>query len=229
MSKKEPLRQRIVEVTLGLLASGGRSAVTTRAVAAAAETQPHSIYRLFGDMDGLLDAVAGHGFQVFLDRKSGREPLADPVDDLRRGWDLVIEFAVAEPALFALLYGEPGRGAQTEAFRAGITVLRNMIGRVAAGGRLRVSESMAVAVINASARGAALTWLSTPPEDRDEQFLDIMRSQAIDALVGPSAAPATGGPASAARAVLASLPGLPVISDVERPLFADWLRRVAGD
>ena len=38
-------------------ADGGRGAVTTRAVSAAARVQPPTIYRQFGDMRGLLDAV----------------------------------------------------------------------------------------------------------------------------------------------------------------------------
>jgi AcrR family transcriptional regulator len=43
-------------VLLGLVA--GRRAVTTRAVAAGAGVQAPTIYRLFGDKDGLLDALA---------------------------------------------------------------------------------------------------------------------------------------------------------------------------
>ena len=52
-----------------LLAAGGRDAVSTRAVAAAAGTQAPTIYRLFGDKDGLLAAVVDFGWAAFLDRK----------------------------------------------------------------------------------------------------------------------------------------------------------------
>ena len=41
-----------------LLNDGGREAVSTRAVAAAAGVQPPTIYRQYGDMQGLLSAVA---------------------------------------------------------------------------------------------------------------------------------------------------------------------------
>jgi AcrR family transcriptional regulator len=56
--------------------------VTTRAVAEAAGVQAPTIYRLFGDENGLLDAVAEHGFASYLEdkrpagpgRRPGREP-----------------------------------------------------------------------------------------------------------------------------------------------------------
>lgn len=62
-------RQRVIEAAADLLAREGRDAVTTRAVAVAAGLQPPAIYRLFGDKDGLLEAVAEHGFATFLAAK----------------------------------------------------------------------------------------------------------------------------------------------------------------
>ena len=55
-------RERIVACAAELLTRGGREALTTRAVASAAEVQQPTIYRLFGDKEGLLEAVAEHGF-----------------------------------------------------------------------------------------------------------------------------------------------------------------------
>ncbi len=51
-------RDRIVDVAADLLRASGRAAVTTRAVSEAAGVQAPTIYRLFGDKEGLLDAVA---------------------------------------------------------------------------------------------------------------------------------------------------------------------------
>jgi AcrR family transcriptional regulator len=47
-----------VSAGVQLLATGGRNAVTTRAVSATAGVQPPTIYRQFGDMQGLLGVVA---------------------------------------------------------------------------------------------------------------------------------------------------------------------------
>ena len=59
-------RQRIVEAAARLLEEGGREAVSTRAVSAAAGVQAPTIYRIFGDKRGLLDAVASHGLAAYL-------------------------------------------------------------------------------------------------------------------------------------------------------------------
>src|SRR4051794_36006940 len=53
-------RDRILQAAARLLAEGGREAVSTRAVSRAAGVQAPTIYRQFGDMQGLLDAVASH-------------------------------------------------------------------------------------------------------------------------------------------------------------------------
>ena len=55
-------RANLVEVAAQLLREQGPTGVTTRAVAQAAGVQAPTIYRLFGDKDGLLDAVAEHVF-----------------------------------------------------------------------------------------------------------------------------------------------------------------------
>ena len=51
--------ERMLRAAADLLQTGGIEAVSTRAVAAAAGVQPPTIYRQFGDKDGLLDALAG--------------------------------------------------------------------------------------------------------------------------------------------------------------------------
>ena len=108
-------RDRIVAAAAALLAAGGREGVSTRAVSAAAGVQAPAIYRLFGDKQGLLDAVAAHGFTSYLDDKTDLKPGDDPVGDLRAGWDLHIGFGLANPALYSLMYGEPRPGASSPA------------------------------------------------------------------------------------------------------------------
>jgi AcrR family transcriptional regulator len=53
--------------------------VTTRSVALAAGVQPPTIYRLFGDKDGLLDAVAEHGFAHYAANKRPADPITAAV------------------------------------------------------------------------------------------------------------------------------------------------------
>ncbi|MDQ3104582.1 MAG: FAD-dependent oxidoreductase, partial [Actinomycetota bacterium] len=91
---RDDVRTGIVDGAAQLLRELGAQAVTTRAVAQAAGVQAPTIYRLFGDKDGLIDAVAEHVMAIYVDTKSVASGQAegDPVADLRAGWQLHVEF-----------------------------------------------------------------------------------------------------------------------------------------
>ncbi|MEU1630499.1 TetR/AcrR family transcriptional regulator [Streptomyces sp. NPDC020096] len=226
---RELTRQRVIEAAADLLAREGRDAVTTRAVAAAAGVQPPAIYRHFGDMDGLLNAVAEHGYATFLAAKHVDPDPRDPIEDLRAGWDLAVEFGLANPALYALMYGEPRRGTTSAAFQAGMQILLGRIRRLAAGGWLRVDEQLAASLIHATARGAVLTWLSQPDDQRDPALLTAMRESMVAAVTNEEPAVQDGGPAGAARALRAVLPEQTTLSSAEQHLLSEWLDRLAAD
>ncbi|MFB6787388.1 TetR/AcrR family transcriptional regulator [Streptomyces olivaceus] len=227
-SRSDQTRQRVIEAAIGLLTHGGRDAVTTRAVAEAAGLQPPAIYRLFGDKDGLLDAVAEYGFTAFLASKRIDPDPPDPVADLRAGWDVAIEFGLANPALYTLMYAEPTR-AESAAFRTGMGVLMGRIRRLAAGGWLRVDEELAAQIIHATARGAVLTWLSLPEERRDPALLTTLRESMVAAVTVDQPAVRGSGPADAARALRAALPEQTLLSEAEQRLLTEWLGRLATD
>src|ERR1700750_2637053 len=81
-SSRDRTRAQLVEVAAGLLATAWPDAVTTRSVALAAGVQAPTIYRIFGDKNGLLDAVVEHGFATYVGRKH-LDPDTDPVESLR--------------------------------------------------------------------------------------------------------------------------------------------------
>jgi AcrR family transcriptional regulator len=225
---REQLRRRIIEAAAGLLAREGRDAVTTRAVAVAAGVQPPAIYRLFGDKDGLLDAVAEYGFARFLKTKHIDPGPRHPVEDLRAGWDLAVEFGLANPALYTLMYSEPTKKTSA-AFRAGMEILMGRIRRLAVGGWLRVDEGLAVTLIHATARGAVLTWLTLPEDRRDPALLTTLRESMIAAVTNQEPAVQESGPAGAARALRATLPEQTTLSSAEQHLLTEWLDRLATD
>ncbi|HEY4019221.1 MAG TPA: TetR/AcrR family transcriptional regulator [Pseudonocardiaceae bacterium] len=227
-SGPEQTRQRVIDAAIDLLEREGRDAVTTRTVAAAAGLQPPAIYRLFGDKEGLLEAVAEHGFATFLATKRVDPALPDPIDDLRSGWDLAVEFGLRNPALYLLMYHEPTQRASA-AFEAGMRILKGRVRRLAAGGWLRVDEELAVMIINATARGAVLTWLSQPEELRDPALLTALREAMVGAVTTEAPAIADAGPAGAARALRAVLGEQTTLSDGERHLLREWLDRIAAD
>ncbi|MCZ4095370.1 TetR/AcrR family transcriptional regulator [Streptomyces sp. So13.3] len=221
-------RQRVIEAAADLLAREGRDAVTTRAVAVAAGLQPPAIYRLFGDKDGLLEAVAEHGFAAFLATKHVDPDPPDLIEDLRSGWDLAVEFGLDNPALYTLMYSEPTR-ATSAAFKAGMEILMGRIRRLAAGGWLRVDEELAATLIHATARGAVLTWLSLPEDRRNPALLTTLRESVVAAVTNQEPAVQDAGPAGAARALRAALPEQTTLSSGEQHLLSEWLDRLASE
>jgi AcrR family transcriptional regulator len=223
-------RDRIVEAAAALLTEGGREAVSTRAVGAAARVQAPTIYRLFGDKQGLLDAVASHGFAGYLRDKSALTPTRDPVDDLRRGWDLHVGFGLAQPAFYTLIYGEPRPGAPSPAARQAAGILAGQVRRIAEAGRLRVGEERAVRLVHAAGSGTVFSLIAVPPEQRDPEQSPIARESIIATVTTDApGAELGGGPVGRAVALRAVLPEATALSAVERALLAEWLDRISAD
>jgi AcrR family transcriptional regulator len=223
-------RQRIVEAAAALLAEGGREAVSTRAVSAAAGVQAPTIYRIFGDKQGLLDAVGSHGFAEYLHTKTSRERHPDPVEDLRRGFDLHVGFGLAHPALYALIYGNPRHGVRSPVEREAEEVLAGLIRRIAEAGRLRVSEERAAYLVHSAGRGITLTLIGLPPDQRDPALSEMAREAVLAAVTTDAAADASpdAGPIATVVALRAVLPQLSALTGAERGLLEEWLDRVAA-
>lgn len=233
MSKRPGTRDRIVRAAADLLAEGGREAVSTRAVAAAAGVQAPTIYRKFGDMRGLLDEVVSYGFSTYLRDKTMREQEEDPVDDLRRGWDLHVEFGLANPAIYTLMYGDPTSGAEPTAAREAASMLRDLVRRVAEAGRLRVGVERAAAMIHAAGSGVTLALIGTAPGDRDPGLSETTREAILAAVTtdAPEEGNARGRMdliANRAIALKAILPDADAeLTRGELTLLSEWLDRLS--
>jgi AcrR family transcriptional regulator len=239
-SARDRTRAQLVEVAAELLAAEGPDAVTTRSVALAAGVQAPTIYRLFGDKNGLLEAVAEHGFASYMARKPPVDTDPDPVAGLRAGWDLNVGFGLANPELFRLMHTALRTPDGQAAAAAGIGVLRARVHRVAEAGRLRVTERRAVDLIRAAGTGVVFTLIDQAEDDRDNALADtawesVCATILTGAATATSATQATqatqagpANPAAAAVTLRAALPGLTALSAAERTLLADWLDRIAS-
>ncbi len=221
-------RERIIAAASRLLTDGGPDAVSTRAVSATAGVQPPVIYRLFGDKQGLLDAVAARGFAAYLASKTAADPTDDPVQDLRTGWDLHVGLGLANPALYVLMYGQPHPGAgPSPAAAAAFDLLAKNIRRVAEAGRLRVPEDRAAALVHAAGSGTTLTLIATPADRRDLELSITAREAVIAAITAAVPAAPSAGPAAAAVTLRALLPHADSLTEAERGLMREWLDRMA--
>ncbi|WP_163509050.1 TetR/AcrR family transcriptional regulator [Fodinicola acaciae] len=230
MSQYDDTRSKIIEAAARLLREDGPAAVTTRGVAEGAGVQAPTIYRLFGDKDGLLDAVAEHVMAGYVSAKAAVVAAAsaddaDPLDDLRAGWQTQIEFGLANPAIFRLL-SDPDRVRHSPAAQDGKRVLASRVHRVAATGRLRVTEQRAVDLIQAAGIGAIQTLLATPREQRDLGLADAVYEAVLRQILTEPPERTDGGVMAAVVAFRAVAPQLDTLSGAEQRLLAEWLDRV---
>lgn len=222
-------RSKIVTAAARLLRTSGAKAVTTRAVAQEAGIPAPTIFRLFGDKDGLLEAVAEH---VMANHVAGKTAEAadedgDPVEDLRAAWRSHIAFSLANPDVFLLLV-DPERSQHSAASTAGAEVLRARVARVAAAGLLNVSVARAVDMIHAAGSGVVLALLGRPEDERDPELTDAL----LDAVLAGILTSAPVPPATDATALVVAfreaLPLLPALSEAERTLLSEWLARTTA-
>jgi len=93
----------------------------------------------------------------YVRQKTTRAHADDPLEELRRGWDRHVAFGLANPAVYALIYGDPTAATAASASRDGYAILYGLVARAAEAGRLRVSIPHAARLIAAAGEGV------TPP------------------------------------------------------------------
>ena len=218
-------RERILVAAAALVASGGREAATTRAVAGAAGVQAPTLYRLFGDKDGLLAAVAEQVLADYVATKDQTTAEEDPVVELRRGWDDYIGFGLSHPAVFTLI-SDPSRST-TSATSAGLAVLAKRVHRVARAGRLRVTEEHAVDLIHACGTGTVLALIAKPPEGSDD--LAVAAREAVMAAILDEPRAVTGATAALATGLRARLADVAGLTPGERQLLDELLQRITRE
>jgi AcrR family transcriptional regulator len=236
-----PPRDRILQAAASLLAEHGRDGVSTRSVSALAGVQPQTIYRQYGDMRGLLNAVAKSGFASYLKAKSSQGSSGNPVADFRHGWDMHVEFALGNPALYALMYGDPRPGLEsaTSDIEA---ALGGVLHRVALAGALKIGVAKATQQVLAANVGVALALLTAQSRGEIVGTGSALSVDMREMLVGwlmdegdtlPKAGSADNGASTAAVSAAALGASLPSVksrfSAGELSLLAELLDRIGTD
>lgn len=228
-ASRNDIRERIIKAALGVLKKGGREALTTRSVSAAAKVQAPTLYRLFGDMRGLFDAVAESGFVAAFNKKKEQKPSSDPVEDLRRAWDSHINFGLENPVLYVLMFGEPRPELNLPVIEKSKQLLGELIHRIAVEGQLKVTEKRAAELIYSFSSGIVLSLLAMPEEIRDINLSYDAREVVVSAITNhdPLQKNASSEIVSAAITMQALLPSVSSLSEGERHLLKELLDRIA--
>lgn len=226
-ASREDVRTRSIEVALQLLKEGGRDALTTRAVADAAGIQAPTLYRLFGDKRGLLDAVVEYSYVSVFKTKKAQKYDPDPLENLRKAWEHNTKYGLENPILYALLVGDPRPGFPSPVTQIVQQRLGETIHQIALAGRLRVTEKQAVELVYAASTGAVLALLAMPEEQRDLRLAQDACEAVIAAITNASPTSDKPGAEVAAITLKAALPEVKSLTDGERLFLTELLDRIA--
>jgi AcrR family transcriptional regulator len=126
--------------------------LSIREVCARAAVTPPTIYHHFGDKAALVDRVVDDCFEAFDRTFAGRAAPADPVERLRWGFDRYVEYGLAHPAHYRLMF-QRSHARPTPGGLASYDSLRRKVTAVAAAGRLRAPIEHATAAFWSAVHG----------------------------------------------------------------------------
>jgi AcrR family transcriptional regulator len=106
----DDVRVRLLESAARLLGEEGPSALTTRRLANEAGTSTMAVYTHFGSMPALVRAIVAEGFARLHARVAAVELTDDPLVDLHAVAVAYREHALANPHLYAVMFGSASLG-----------------------------------------------------------------------------------------------------------------------
>jgi AcrR family transcriptional regulator len=101
------LRAACLRAAMELLEEDGATALSLRAVARRAGVSPGAPYRHYADRNALISAVAAVGYLELGAHLAAAHPSPSTTDDLAAVAIAYVQFALARPALFRVMFGEP--------------------------------------------------------------------------------------------------------------------------
>jgi AcrR family transcriptional regulator len=218
-------KDRLLLAATNLLAEG--TDFSTRDVLAVAGVTAPTLYHHFGNKQGLVDAVARHGFAQYAPT-AGDD--ADPVEAVREGWDQHVEYGLDHPLFYARLYGNIAPGVPCAVTGPALDMLVRALEPAAAQGRLTVEAQAAAARILAANVGVTLSLIGQDPEHRDQSLSTSVREAVLDSVLvhDDESTPSDRSLSAHAIALAASLSddALP-LSQGERAMLGELLARVA--
>ncbi|MBL8932519.1 MAG: WHG domain-containing protein [Kineosporiaceae bacterium] len=110
----ENLARQLITRAAAMLAAGGLDALSLRPLATAAGTSTSAVYSMFGDKAGLVAAVVERARAGFLQAQRDSPVTGDPLADLTALGHAYRDWALAHPALYAVMFGGRARSGHRE-------------------------------------------------------------------------------------------------------------------
>jgi AcrR family transcriptional regulator len=186
------LRAALLRAAEDEIAANGVEGFALRAVARRAGVSHAAPAHHFGDADGLLTALAADGFRRFVAAQAAREAKApdDPRSRLLATGLGYIDFALARPALFRLIFGsDRPRHGDPDLAAASAAAYDHLIAQTAAAGGDATDAaavwSMTHGLADLIMSGRLKSVANLPPAAREAALLALM-ARALPTSPGPA-------------------------------------------
>ena len=183
--ESEATRRAILAAAEELLAKHGEDGLSIRELCLRAGVTPPTIYHHFGDKAALVDRVVDDCCAAVDRSYLDRTPPADPVERLRWGLDRYVEYGVAHPTHYRLMF-QRSHGRPTPAGLASYDGLRRIVRAIDAAGRLTAPLEDATAALWSSVHGVT-SLVVAGFWSGDSPAIALVRDSMIAQLTRPAA------------------------------------------
>jgi AcrR family transcriptional regulator len=186
------LKETLLEAAEAELATSGIERLSLRAIAKRAGVSHAAPAHHFGDVNGMLTALAARGFEMFIATQQARQKDAapDPHSQLTAAGLGYIDFALANPALFRLMFSSKRPEYDNPVLKTGAKSAFDMLIEGVSGVRGKASKPDSEAAIMTD---VASTWamvhgladlltsgrlkylLGLEPDERETMLIEIIR------------------------------------------------------
>jgi AcrR family transcriptional regulator len=185
--ESEATRRTILDAAEELLAAGGETRLSIRELCARAGVTPPTVYHHFGDKRALVDRVVEACFAEFDGALARRAAPSDPVEALRWAFDRYVEYGLAHPTHYRLMFQRTGPR-KTAAGLASYDRLRRMVAAVADAGRLAATVEAATRACWCTAHGVT-SLLVGGYFAPDDPAVALVRDGLVAHITEPALAP----------------------------------------
>ncbi|MDN5683946.1 TetR/AcrR family transcriptional regulator [Corynebacterium glyciniphilum] len=217
-------REKLIAAAADMIARSPGEDFSLRAVCEVVGVKLPTAYHFFGSKQGLADAVVEHGFDMYISEKQSMDWSGDPIQDIRTGWDAHVDFGLANPGFYALMYGKVQPGHAPAAQSRPDEILLGLTTQAAEQGRLAVSPEQAKAHILATNIGVTLRQIIQGAPN--PSLSASVREGVISAITGTGARvdDLNSRALSTAAELAAAHPG--ILGTAETRLLQEWLQRL---
>ncbi|MCJ7858728.1 TetR/AcrR family transcriptional regulator [Corynebacterium kalidii] len=217
-------REKLIDAAADMIARSPGEDFSLRAVCEVVGVKLPTAYHFFGSKQGLADAVVEHGFDMYISEKQAMEWSGDPIQDIRTGWDAHVDFGLANPGFYALMYGKVQPGQAPAAQSRPAEILLGLTTAAAEQGRLVVPPEQAKAHILATNIGVTLRQIIQGYAD--PELSTAVREGVIGAITGT--APGQDASTHRALSMVSELAAAhpETLGTAETRLLQEWLHRL---